>query len=79
MSSFRARRGWREQDLQGHRRSPRKGGWKIVGLTRLSSVFPFNTLNYAAGLTGVSLKKINMVASWNGIMPGTILYVYVVP
>jgi hypothetical protein len=34
------------------------GGWRIVGLTRLSPVFPFNTLNYAFGLTGVSLKEV---------------------
>jgi uncharacterized membrane protein YdjX (TVP38/TMEM64 family) len=33
------------------------GGWRIVGLTRLSPVFPFNTLNYAFGLTSVSLKE----------------------
>ncbi|MEZ4484928.1 MAG: TVP38/TMEM64 family protein [Syntrophotaleaceae bacterium] len=31
-------------------------GWKIVGLTRLSPVFPFNLLNYAFGLTRVSLR-----------------------
>jgi len=32
-------------------------GWKIVGLTRLSPIFSFNLLNYAYGLTRVSLRE----------------------
>jgi uncharacterized membrane protein YdjX (TVP38/TMEM64 family) len=51
-------------------------GWKIVGLARLSPVFPFNLLNYAFGLTRVSLRDY-FVASWLGMMPGTVMYVYV--
>jgi uncharacterized membrane protein YdjX (TVP38/TMEM64 family) len=51
-------------------------GWKIVGLTRLSPVFPFVLLNYAFGLTRVSLRDY-VLASWIGMMPGTLLYVYV--
>jgi uncharacterized membrane protein YdjX (TVP38/TMEM64 family) len=51
-------------------------GWKIVGLTRLSPVFPFNLLNYAFGLTRVRLRDY-VLASWVGMMPGTVLYVYV--
>lgn len=51
-------------------------GWKIVGLTRLSPVFPFNLLNYAFGLTQVKLKHY-VVASWLGMLPGTIMYVYI--
>lgn len=50
-------------------------GWKIVGLTRLSPVFPFTLLNYAFGLTRVSLRDY-VLASWLGMMPGTVLYVY---
>jgi uncharacterized membrane protein YdjX (TVP38/TMEM64 family) len=50
-------------------------GWKIVGLTRLSPVFPFNLLNYAFGLTRVSLRDY-FFASWIGMMPGTVMYVY---
>lgn len=50
-------------------------GWKIVGLTRLSPVFPFTLLNYAFGLTRVKLGHY-MVASWIGMMPGTVMYVY---
>ena len=51
-------------------------GWKIVGLTRLSPVFPFNLLNYAYGLTRVSLRDY-FLASWVGMMPGTVMYVYI--
>ncbi|MBW8016504.1 MAG: TVP38/TMEM64 family protein [Planctomycetes bacterium] len=51
-------------------------GWKIVLLTRLSPVFPFNLLNYAFGLTKVSLKQY-FVASWLGMIPGTVMYVYI--
>lgn len=50
-------------------------GFKIVLLTRLSPVFPFNLLNYAFGLTGVSLK--NYALGSVGMIPGTILYVYI--
>jgi len=50
-------------------------GWKIVGLMRLSPVFPFTLLNYAFGLTQVKLRDY-VLASWIGMMPGTILYVY---
>src|SRR5260221_154410 len=50
-------------------------GWKIVGLTRLSPVFPFTLLNYAFGLTRVKLGHY-LLASWIGMMPGTVMYVY---
>ena len=50
-------------------------GWKIVALTRLSPVFPFNLLNYAFGLTNVRVRDY-VVASWAGTLPGTIVYVY---
>ena len=50
-------------------------GWKIVALTRLSPVFPFNLLNYAFGLTNVRVRDY-IIASWAGTLPGTILYVY---
>jgi uncharacterized membrane protein YdjX (TVP38/TMEM64 family) len=50
-------------------------GWRIVGLTRLSPVFPFALLNYAFGITQVSLKGY-VLASWIGMMPATVMYVY---
>lgn len=50
-------------------------GRRIVFLLRLSPIFPFNLLNYALGLTRVRLVDY-LVASL-GMLPGTILYVYV--
>lgn len=50
-------------------------GWKIVLLTRLSPIFPFNLLNYAYGLTGVTASAY-FLASWIGMLPGTVMYVY---
>src|SRR5437867_8129333 len=50
-------------------------GWKIVFLTRLSPLFPFTLLNYAFGLTRVRLSHY-VLASWIGMMPGTVMYVY---
>lgn len=50
-------------------------GFKIVLLTRLSPAFPFNLLNYAFGLTSVPFRKY-VLASWIGMLPGTIMYVY---
>ena len=51
------------------------GGWKMVGLIRLSPMFPFNLLNYAFGLTKVTLRDY-VLASWLGMLPGTVMYVY---
>lgn len=50
-------------------------GFKIVLLTRLSPVFPFNFLNYAFGLTRVSFRDY-FFASWIGMFPATVMYVY---
>lgn len=48
---------------------------KVVFLVRLVPLFPFNVLNYAFGLTGISWRKY-LVASWLGMLPGTIAYVW---
>lgn len=75
-------RDWIAQKVEGKPRfkaideAVGKEGWKIVGLTRLSPVFPFNLLNYAYGLTRVSLRDY-VIASWIGMMPGTVMYVYI--
>jgi len=51
-------------------------GFKIVLLTRLSPAFPFNIQNYAYGLTAVGFWKY-LLASWIGMLPGTVMYVYI--
>jgi uncharacterized membrane protein YdjX (TVP38/TMEM64 family) len=50
-------------------------GFRIVLLTRLSPVFPYTVLNYAFGLTQVRWRDF-LIASWLGMLPGTIVYVY---
>ncbi|MEQ9232789.1 TVP38/TMEM64 family protein [Coleofasciculus sp. E2-BRE-01] len=50
-------------------------GWKIVLLTRLSPIFPFNLLNYLFGVTQVSIK--DYVLGSIGMIPATLVYVYI--
>jgi uncharacterized membrane protein YdjX (TVP38/TMEM64 family) len=50
-------------------------GWKIVGLLRLSPVVPFSISNYLYGLTAVRFWPY-VLASWIGMLPATVLYVY---
>lgn len=74
-------RSWVNQQLQGHSKfqaidkAIAREGLKIVFLTRLSPIFPFNLLNYALGITCVSLK--DYIIGSLGMIPGTIMYVYI--
>ena len=74
-------RGWVAEKIQGNNKfqaideAVRKEGLKIVLLTRLSPIFPFTLLNYAYGVTGVSLK--DYLLGCAGMIPGTIMYVYI--
>src|SRR5919106_365644 len=52
----------------------REGG-KLVLLLRLSPLVPFNVLNYALSLSRVRLGTY-IAASFVGMLPGTVLYVY---
>ena len=74
-------RRWVEEKIAG---SPRfraldravaANGFRIVLLTRLSPAFPYGLLNYAYGLTKVRFRDF-VLASWIGMLPGTLLYVY---
>ncbi len=74
-------RGWVAQKIADNKKfaaidqAVGKEGLKIVLLTRLSPIFPFNLLNYAFGITGVSLQDY-FIGSL-GMIPGTIMYVYI--
>ncbi len=74
-------RGWIYKKIAGNQkfkaidRAVGKEGLKIVLLTRLSPIFPFNLLNYGLGVTGVSLK--DYILGSIGMIPGTIMYVYI--
>jgi uncharacterized membrane protein YdjX (TVP38/TMEM64 family) len=74
-------RGWVSKKIEGNAKfhaideAVGREGFKIVLLTRLSPVFPFNLLNYAYGVTGVSLK--DYVLASIGMIPGTLMYVYI--
>lgn len=50
-------------------------GLKMIFLLRLSPIFPFNFLNYALGLTPIRFREY-LFASWIGMLPATVLYVY---
>ena len=50
-------------------------GPKLIFLLRLSPLIPFNLSNYFYGLTAVKFWP-HVLASWIGMLPGTLLYVY---
>ncbi|BAU07754.1 TVP38/TMEM64 family protein [Fischerella sp. NIES-3754] len=74
-------RGWVAKKIADNKkfaaidRAVGREGLKIVLLTRLSPIFPFNLLNYAFGVTNVSLKDYFIGSV--GMIPGTIMYVYI--
>lgn len=73
-------RGWVAKQIEGHAKfkaideAIATEGFKIVFLTRLSPIFPFNLLNYFFGITQVSLNDYFLGSI--GMIPGTIMYVY---
>jgi uncharacterized membrane protein YdjX (TVP38/TMEM64 family) len=75
-----AARSWVERRVSGDPRFAQidravgREGLKITFLLRLSPVFPFVLLNYALGLTRVRLRDYLLAAF--GMLPGTLLYVY---
>ncbi|MEM9173314.1 MAG: TVP38/TMEM64 family protein [Pseudomonadota bacterium] len=51
-------------------------GFVVMLLLRLSPIFPFNMMNYLMSLTGMKLRDY-VLGSWIGMIPGTVLYVYI--
>ena len=74
-------RDWVERKLHAYPkfaaidRAVENQGFKVVLLLRLQPILPFVLLNYGLGLTRVRLRDY-VIASWIGMMPATILYVY---
>src|ERR1700730_1799244 len=56
-------------------RAIEKNGFKMILLLRLQPLVPFNFLNYALGLSRIRLRDY-VIASWIGMFPATVLYVY---
>ncbi len=52
-----------------------KKGFIVVLLTRLSPLFPFVLQNYAYSVTSINFRNY-FIASWIGMLPGTVMYVY---
>lgn len=50
-------------------------GWKMIAITRLIPLVPFNAQNYVYGLTDIPLKTYALV-SWIFMLPGTVAYVF---
>ena len=51
-------------------------GWRFVAFVRLMPFFPFNLLNYALGLTRISLLQY-VLASYIFMLPGAVAYTYI--
>ena len=54
-------------------RAVARGGWRVVFLLRLSPLVPYAVSNYLFGVTAIPFGAF-VLASWIGMMPGTLLY-----
>jgi uncharacterized membrane protein YdjX (TVP38/TMEM64 family) len=52
-----------------------KDGWKVVGLIRLSPVFPFIAMNFVFGLTRIPFVHFVLI-TWVSILPVCVMFVY---
>lgn len=75
-------RGWVDRQTRRSRtfravdRAVEAEGWKIVALMRLSPLVPFNLQNYFFGAAKIGFWPY-LLATFFGIMPGTLLYVWI--
>jgi uncharacterized membrane protein YdjX (TVP38/TMEM64 family) len=65
----------RRRNLAAIDRAVGEDGWKIVALLRLSPLIPFNLQNYLFGATAIPFAHF-AAATFFGIIPGALLYVY---
>ncbi|HEY3173276.1 MAG TPA: TVP38/TMEM64 family protein [Thermoanaerobaculia bacterium] len=65
----------RREDFRAIDRAIGEKGWKIVALLRLSPLVPFSLSNYLYGLTAIRFGPY-VLASAAGMLPGTVLYIY---
>ena len=70
---------WVEQRLgrrlQAIKAGVEREGWRFVAFVRLVPVFPFNLLNYALGLTRLSVRTFTLT-SLVSMAPGALAYAY---
>ncbi len=71
--------GWVAQqsgkNIQQFQQGVEREGWRFVAFVRLVPLFPFNLLNYALGLTRISLPAY-ILASFVFMLPGAIAFTY---
>jgi uncharacterized membrane protein YdjX (TVP38/TMEM64 family) len=70
---------WVERRVSGRLQEIKEGvereGWRFVAFVRLVPLFPFNLLNYALGLTRLSVRTF-AVTSFITMAPGALAYAY---
>lgn len=70
---------WVERRVSGRLQEIKEGvereGWRFVAFVRLVPLFPFNLLNYALGLTRLSVQAF-AVTSFITMAPGALAYAY---
>ncbi len=70
---------WVERRVSGRLQEIKEGvereGWRFVAFVRLVPIFPFNLLNYAFGLTRLSVQTFT-VTSFITMAPGALAYAY---
>lgn len=70
---------WVERRVTGRLHEIKAGvereGWRFVAFVRLVPIFPFNVLNYALGLTRLSVRTF-AVTSFVTMAPGALAYAY---
>jgi uncharacterized membrane protein YdjX (TVP38/TMEM64 family) len=70
---------WVERRVSGRLQEIKEGvereGWRFVAFVRLVPIFPFNLLNYALGLTRLSVQTF-AVTSFVTMAPGALAYAY---